>query len=79
MGILCYSNGMRLHNGQPITLIDVNGEHHEGELFLPDETYLAPATGDTRSEAQSATEDTYGTWTILQEGHKFRTEGRLYR
>lgn len=65
----------RFRHNDPVTLTDVNGETHQGNLHLPPvATFGGP--GGAHWEPQS-TDGGLGVYVIRSNGYFFRTEGRL--
>lgn len=68
---------MTFKNGDKVTLIDAYGGHTTGELYLPDIELYSPATGKKWQETRIET-GAYAVHTlILEDGRRFRSEGRL--
>lgn len=68
---------MTFKNGDKVTLIDAYGGHTVGSLHLPDLVLYAPSTGKKWTETRVET-GAYSVHTlILEDGRKFRSEGRL--
>lgn len=68
---------MQFRNGDKVTLTDAYGTRTLGKLHLPDINLYSPATGRKRTAPRVET-GAYATHTlILEDGRRFRSEGRL--